>query len=43
MIGRDPTTCAASADGLLLLAAVAAWQPAREAERVDPVETLKAE
>jgi ABC-type lipoprotein release transport system permease subunit len=28
---------------LLLLAALAAWQPARQASRVDPIETLKAE
>lgn len=33
----------AAAASLLMLAALAAWQPARRAARVDPIETLKSE
>jgi len=39
----DGVTFAASAGALLALATIAAWYPAREAERVDPVEALQAE
>jgi putative ABC transport system permease protein len=39
----DPTTFAAATVALLALAVVAAWQPARQAENVNPVETLRAE
>jgi ABC-type antimicrobial peptide transport system permease subunit len=39
----DPLTFASSAAALLLLAALAAWWPANQAERVDPVEALRAE
>jgi hypothetical protein len=39
----DATTFAAAAVALLTLATLAAWQPASRAERVDPVETLRAE
>jgi putative ABC transport system permease protein len=39
----DPATFAGSAVMLALIAAAAAWWPARQAARVDPVETLKTE
>ena len=39
----DVTTFAASAVALLALATLAAWHPASRAEKVDPVETLRAE
>ncbi len=39
----DVTTFAASAVALLALATLAAWYPASRAEKVDPVETLRAE
>lgn len=39
----DAATFAAAGVALMVLAAIAAWQPARRAERVDPVETLRAE
>jgi predicted permease len=39
----DPTTFAAAAATLALIAVGAAWWPARQAARVDPVETLRAE
>jgi ABC-type antimicrobial peptide transport system permease subunit len=39
----DRPTFALSAASLLALATLAAWQPARQAEQVDPVETLRAE
>ena len=39
----DATTFTAAATALLSLALLAAWHPARTAECVDPVETLKAE
>jgi ABC-type antimicrobial peptide transport system permease subunit len=39
----DVTTFAASAVALLALATMAAWHPASRAEKVDPVETLRAE
>jgi ABC-type antimicrobial peptide transport system permease subunit len=39
----DPPTFAVVAGALLALATAAAWQPASHAERVDPVETLRAE
>jgi putative ABC transport system permease protein len=39
----DTPTFAAAAAFLFSLAAVAAWQPAAKAERVDPAETLRAE
>ncbi len=39
----DVTTFVAATAALLTLAALAAWYPASRAERVDPVETLKAE
>jgi putative ABC transport system permease protein len=39
----DPLTFAVSAVALMVFAALAAWLPARQAERVDPVEALKAE
>jgi putative ABC transport system permease protein len=39
----DSPTYAAAALVLLSLATLAAWQPARQAIRVDPVETLRAE
>ena len=37
----DPGTLIAVAVGLVLLAAVASWLPARRAMRVDPVEALR--
>jgi ABC-type antimicrobial peptide transport system permease subunit len=37
----DPGTFAIAAMALLLLAVLAAWHPARHAERVDPVEALR--
>ena len=39
----DVATFGGAALALLALTMTAAWQPARRAERVDPVETLKAE
>ncbi len=39
----DVTTFAAAAVALLVLATMAAWHPASRAEKVDPVETLRAE
>ncbi len=39
----DVTTFVAATAALIALAAIAAWHPASRAERVDPVETLKAE
>ena len=39
----DVTTFAAAAVALLALATMAAWHPASRAEKVDPVETLRAE
>ncbi len=39
----DVTTFAAASLTLAVLAGAAAWWPAREAARVDPIETLKAE
>jgi putative ABC transport system permease protein len=39
----DPPVFAGAAALLIALATAAAWQPARHAGRVDPVETLKAE
>jgi predicted permease len=39
----DPPTFAAAALGLLAFATLAAWQPAHQAENVNPVETLRAE
>ena len=39
----DATTFAAAAMALLALATMAAWHPARRAEKVDPVETLRSE
>ena len=39
----DATTFATAAVALLALAALAAWQPASRAERVNPIETLRAE
>ena len=39
----DTPTFAVSSIALISLAAFAAWLPARRAERVDPVETLRAE
>jgi putative ABC transport system permease protein len=41
--GFDAVTWAAAALGLVLLAAVAAWLPARRAGRVDPMLALRAE
>jgi ABC-type antimicrobial peptide transport system permease subunit len=37
----DPATLIAVATGLVLLAALASWLPARRAMRVDPVEALR--
>jgi putative ABC transport system permease protein len=37
----DPATLIAVAAGLVLLAGVASWIPARRAMRVDPVEALR--
>jgi putative ABC transport system permease protein len=39
----DVPTFAGAAVALLVLATLAAWQPASRAERVDPIETLRAE
>jgi putative ABC transport system permease protein len=39
----DPATFTSATLALLALATIAAWHPARRAERVDPVETLRAE
>lgn len=39
----DPLTFVVAAAGVLALAVVAAWMPARQAARVDPVETLRAD
>ena len=39
----DPATFAAGAAALGLVAAVASWLPARQAARVDPMITLKAD
>jgi predicted lysophospholipase L1 biosynthesis ABC-type transport system permease subunit len=39
----DPATFALSGLALIALATLAAWQPARHAERVNPIETLRAE
>jgi predicted permease len=39
----DATTFAAASIAMVALAVTAAWYPARQAERVDPVETLRAE
>ena len=39
----DATTFAAAAAGLLALATLAAWQPASHAEKVNPIDTLRAE
>ena len=39
----DPATFLSATLALLALATLAAWHPARRAERVDPVETLRAE
>ena len=39
----DPVTLVAVAAGLVLLAALASWLPARRAMRVDPVEALRAQ
>jgi putative ABC transport system permease protein len=39
----DRPIFAAAGSALILLAGLAAWQPARRAGRVDPIETLKAE
>lgn len=39
----DPITFTLATAALLTLAAMAAWHPASRAERVDPVETLRAE
>ncbi|HSR51059.1 MAG TPA: ABC transporter permease [Acidobacteriota bacterium] len=39
----DPMTLSAVALGLLLVAALACWQPARRATRTDPVRALRAE
>jgi ABC-type antimicrobial peptide transport system permease subunit len=39
----DPVTLVAVAGGLVLLAALASWLPARRAMRVDPVEALRAQ
>jgi len=40
---RDPLTYAAVAAGLLLVAGLAAFAPAAQAARADPVESLQAE
>ena len=39
----DAITFTTAAAGLLTLAVAAAWYPASQAERVNPVETLRAE
>jgi putative ABC transport system permease protein len=39
----DASTFGAATVALLVLATLAAWQPARHAEKVDPVETLRSE
>jgi predicted permease len=39
----DPLTFIVASGALMMLALGAAWQPARHAERIDPVETLRTE
>ncbi|HWI19620.1 MAG TPA: ABC transporter permease [Vicinamibacterales bacterium] len=39
----DPVTFSLATIALLALATIAAWHPARRAERVEPIETLRAE
>jgi ABC-type lipoprotein release transport system permease subunit len=38
---RDPATFVAAAAVLMLVAAVAAWLPARRASRIDPMRVLR--
>jgi ABC-type antimicrobial peptide transport system permease subunit len=40
---RDPVTLALTAGGLIVVAAVACWIPARRAAAIDPVASLRAD